>query len=130
MPRIFLLVLLCLVVTLAGWPVAASRDGGNGPIVKFGGVVEVRPDPGSTGAWVIGGQQVQVVASTEFVEDKGPAKVGATVVVLARKVPDADPVAFLIRVAEPAGWAEAVIIKGFVETLGILEMVVHGLTIR
>jgi hypothetical protein len=89
--------------------------------------VDTRPDD-KIGTWEISGQQVEVVESTRFIENKGPADVGATVVVHARRLNSGGLEAISIRVVEPA--VATVKIRGFVTELGDDYLVVNGLTIQ
>jgi hypothetical protein len=118
--------LVSLVLPLAG---AAAGRGNTGarPIVKFEGIVRRRPADTNIGTWAISGQRVEVVGSTRFVENKGPAVVGAKVVVLARRLGTGQLEAIQIRVVEPA--IVTVKIRGFVTRLGPDDLVVNGLTI-
>ena len=119
------LLLASLVLPLAG--VAAEDSGRNHPIVRFEGVVTSRPSDTKIGEWVISGQSVMVVASTRFIEIKGPAVVNAKVVVIARRVNSGQLEAMLIHVIEPA--VAVVKIQGFVTELGQDYLVVNGLRI-
>jgi hypothetical protein len=120
------LLLASLVLPLA---VGAAAQGNNGrrPMVKFEGIVESRPED-KMGTWVISGQEVEVVESTRFIENKGPADVGATVVVHARRLNSGGLEAISIRVVRPA--VATVKIKGFVTELADDYLVVNGLTIQ
>jgi len=121
------LLLVSLVLPLVGG-VAAQEDTAVRPIVKFEGIVQSRPED-KIGTWVISGQRVEVVERTRFVEDKGPAVVGARVAVLARRLNTGQLEAILIRVLDPA---EEVVIKirGFITELGTDYLVVNGLRIE
>ncbi len=121
------LLLATVVLPLAGG-VAAQDDNGRRPIVKFEGTVEDVPDGGMLGEWTIDGRTVLVVESTRFVETKGPAEVGATVVVLARLTEEGLE-AMQIRVVTPR--PTVVRIRGFITELHVADMylVVNGLTV-
>jgi len=121
------LLLVSLVFPLAG--VAAEDNGRGHPIVRFEGVVTSRPENTKIGEWVISGQSVMVVASTQFIEVRGPAVVNAKVVVIARRLNNGQLQAILIRVTEPA--IAVVKIKGFVTELGLNQeyLVVNELRI-
>jgi hypothetical protein len=120
------LLLVSLVLPLA---VGVAGQGNNGrrPIVKFEGIVDSRPED-KIGTWVISGEQVEVMESTRFIENKGAADEGAKVVVHASPLNTGGFEAISIRVVEPA--VATVKIKGFVTELADDYLVVNGLTIQ
>jgi len=123
------LMLITLLVPLAGALTAWADENNHGAIVKFQGIVESRPEGTTLGPWVIDGRTVQVVESTIINEAQGTATVGASVVVLAKRLAGGDLEAMLIRVKDPATPSDTVEIKGFILELGDDYLVVNGLTI-
>ncbi len=112
-------------------PVAASPQA----LVRFSGVVSSRPEGAKIGAWVIGGKSVEVVETTGFDEEQGPAEVGANVMVVARRgtatgTADAELEAILIRVLPPVSSARPITIRGRVTELGVDYLVVNELKIQ
>jgi len=96
------LVLACLVVAglalpLAHPAVALASEARFGPLAAVAGQVQSCPAGGRLGAWAIDGQQVQVTERTAFVEEAGPATVGAQVMVLAHVRNDGQLQALVVR---------------------------------
>lgn len=82
------LMLACGVVTglalLVPRPAVAQADTARlGPLAMVAGPVQSCPNGTRLGTWVVGGQRLQVVEGTVFVEAAGPAASGAQVMVLA-----------------------------------------------
>lgn len=111
---IALLLTLGLGIVQAG-PVQAQEVAGM-PLVKFEGVVEARPAE-KAGVWTIDGQEVTATETTLLVETEGSAKVGAQVVVIAKKVMEEEEETFeaiLIRV-KPTQASRVVYLAGLVD---------------
>lgn len=53
----------------------SARSGGNDDRVRFYGIVELMPDDGFHGTWVIGGRTVTTHPGTQFDQLDGPLKV-------------------------------------------------------
>jgi hypothetical protein len=128
-----MLVVAVLLATLAmplSGSVAADQQTGVLPIVRFEGIIQSRPEEQKEGIWSISGQEVEVVAETRILEQRGDATVGAHVVVNARHSGEG-LVAMQIRVVEPA--QATVRIQGVISELfednGSGYVVVNGLKV-
>ncbi len=116
MPRLLLrrvvggvvLVALVLLVATAQKPpirVAASLDPSDSTQIRFEGELKSR----SLNLWSIGEYNVQVDAQTIIVEKRGPAEVGAWLIVWANQLPAGGLRAEVISVDRPAGQANPTI---------------------
>jgi len=97
-----------------------AQEGAAITLVKFEGVVTARPE-GIAGTWTINKQDIAATEATIIVETDGEAVLGATVMVIAKKLPEGDPEAILIRV-KPAEDAVVVYLAGGVTAYTAGEM--------
>jgi hypothetical protein len=80
-----------ILVLMAGFLLASTMDtalakrGGDESRSEFYGIVQVQPQNGRQGEWVIGGQVFMVDSGTEFDEAEGPLEVGSCAKVKIRK---------------------------------------------
>jgi len=91
-----------------------AQEGAGLPLVKFEGVVDARPAGTKVGLWTIDGQNVTATDTTILVETEGEAKVGAQVVVVAKKTGADAFDAILIRV-KPSDATRVVYLAGVVD---------------
>ena len=132
--RLGLLVVVMLLATLvmpSAVTLAVDEQTGLLPIVRFEGIIDSRPTGTTEGTWVISGQQVEVVARTRIVEQKGLAEEGARVVVNATRSAD-QLTAIQIRVVEPAQATVRImgVVSELLEEDGHSFLVVNGLKVE
>ena len=110
-------------------PPSASRV-----LVHFQGEIKSRPAESTLGTWVVGSRTISVVETTMIDETRGPAVVGAQVVIIARALPTTDATqpaleAVLIRVVSPMWPPRTLVVRGIVLEKQPAFFVVNGLRI-